>query len=143
LALERFLRAVRGDVFFHPRSALVGDEVAARDWARADRRSAVRVEYRAVLRECGVLRGQAARVRGDEVRVRVEGHGVRGEAGVDGVDHVGRRLEHGVVAGDDAHEELLVRRAVAMAGVHGCWLVSRWARGTVRRVRGALSPMKC
>ena len=96
-----------------------------------------------MLRECGVLRGEAARVRGDEVRVRVEGHGVRGEAGVDGVDHVGRRLEHGVVAGDDAHEELLVRRAVAMAGVHGCWLVSRWARGTVRRVRGALSPMKC
>ena len=42
--------------------------------------------------------------------------------------HVRRGLEHAVVAGHDAHEELVVRRAVAMAGVHGasgwlsCWL---------------------
>ena len=39
--------------------------------------------------------------------------------------HVRRGLEHAVVAGHDAHEELVVRRAVAMAGVHGAsagWL---------------------
>ena len=40
--------------------------------------------------------------------------------------HVRRGLEHAVVAGHDAHEELVVRRAVAMAGVHGA---SGWLAG--------------
>ena len=40
--------------------------------------------------------------------------------------HVRRGLEHAMVAGHDAHEELVVRRAVAMAGVHGA---SGWLAG--------------
>ncbi len=40
--------------------------------------------------------------------------------------HVRRGLEHAVVAGHDAHEELVVRRAVAMARVHGA---SGWLAG--------------
>ena len=47
-------------------------------------------------------------------------------AGEARVAHVRRGLEHAVVAGHDAHKELVVRRAVAMAGVHGA---SGWLAG--------------
>ena len=40
--------------------------------------------------------------------------------------HVRRGLEHAMVTGHDAHEELVVRWAVAMAGVHGA---SGWLAG--------------
>ena len=60
-------------------------------------------------------------------------------AGEARVAHVRRGLEHAVVAGHDAHEELVVRRAVAMAGVHGA---SGWLAGWLavpRRVHNCVA----
>ena len=97
----------------------------------------MRVEQRAVLREGGVLRGHAAGVR-PEVRVDVQVVRTlsRPEARLAGearVAHVRRGLEHAVVAGHDAHEELVVQRAVAMAGVPSLRLVGWLAGGAQAR----------